>query len=394
MRTLEGPNAAGILFETEPLEPARFLERPNRFVVRFRRKGSDGLAYLANPGRLGEILLPDTTLLLARRAHTRMGWEALGATWLQRWPGDCGRSVLLNAARMNQLAEIVLRQRLIPELSDYSVAAREYRYRGSRIDFLLKKGTRSCLLEVKSVTLVEHGLGFFPDAVTARGRRHLETLAEAAGSQQAGVLFVVQGDADRFLPDFHNDLEFARAFGAARKDVAIHAVAFNPILTADRRLRFEGRPQQLAVPAEALTAGLNDGGLYILLTELARDTRIEVGRLGTTHFHRGWYAYAGSARRNLSQRIARHQRARKKLHYHIDYLRAWSAWARAYPIRAAPLGECELARELQRISAGPVQGFGCSDCGCGSHLFLFRQPPQHMPAFQELLTRLRHRSGA
>src|SRR5262245_66212501 len=81
-----------ILFATEPLERAVFLERPNRFMVRVQRRPQPPrgaatssrhasqrttLAHIGNPGRMGEILLPGTEVLLAHRPHTASRWEAV-----------------------------------------------------------------------------------------------------------------------------------------------------------------------------------------------------------------------------------------------------------------------------------------------------------------------------
>ena len=125
------------------------------------------------------------------------------------------------------------------------------------------------------------------------------------------MLFVVQGRADRFLPDFHNDLEFARAFGAARAAIDYFPLALEPTFGADRRLRFEGRPRPLAIPWDTFEAGVADGGLYLLLLRLARARRLEAGASGPRDFPGGWYAYVGSARRGLGKRIERHLRRGK-----------------------------------------------------------------------------------
>jgi sugar fermentation stimulation protein A len=73
-------------------------------------------------------------------------------------------------------------------------------------------------VEAKSVTLVEGGTALFPDAVTARGRRHLEELSRAVASgDRAAVVFVVQrDDAQRFAPHDESD----PAFGAALREAA------------------------------------------------------------------------------------------------------------------------------------------------------------------------------
>ncbi|HSL84160.1 MAG TPA: DNA/RNA nuclease SfsA, partial [Thermoanaerobaculia bacterium] len=101
----------------------------------------------------------------------------------------------------------------------------EHRLGRSRLDFLLRprddrEGGPPLLLEVKSVTLVEEGVALFPDAVTARGARHVRELAEhvRAGSHRAAVLFVVQRPgASRVLAAREIDPAFADALAGARE---------------------------------------------------------------------------------------------------------------------------------------------------------------------------------
>lgn len=380
------------LFETEPLQRGLFLERPNRFVVRYRKGARRGTAYIANPGRMGEILLPGTELLLARRLHTRTGVEAVGATWKRRWSGDRPRSIYLNTGRINDLAERLLQERKIPELARYRIERREFTVGRSRFDFLLTSGTRRYLLEVKSVTLVEEGLALFPDAKTDRGTRHLKELAHVAAQKgwRSGVLFIVQGGAQRFLPDFHNDPKFARTLRSVRGKVDLLPYRMEPSLRSDRRLVFQGSPRRLPIPWDRLEAGLVDGGLYLLAVQVPKALRLEVGALGRLAFRRGHYVYVGSARRGLSARVDRHLRRRKRLHWHIDFLRAQSPRVRGYPIRGAS-GECKLAKSLAGIGSGEVDGFGSSDCSCRSHLIYFPEDPWGTAPFQQLLTGLRHR---
>jgi len=90
---------------------------------------------------------------------------------------------------------------------------REYRYREGRVDFLLTGGCEPCLVEVKSVTLVENGEARFPDAPSARGARHVAELALACcEGYRAAVIFVVQrGDGGRFTPNDGCDPFFGMA---------------------------------------------------------------------------------------------------------------------------------------------------------------------------------------
>jgi sugar fermentation stimulation protein A len=383
------------LLVTGPLETALFLDRPNRFVVRYRKGRRDGIAYLANPGRLGEILLPGTRLLLEKRPGARIDRHAVGAIWQSRWDGDRPRAVFLDTGRINRLAERLLVEQRIPELAGARLVRREVTVGASRFDFLLERSGAPYLLEVKSVTLAERGLAMFPDARTERGRRHVEELAHLAGpGRGSGVLFLVQGAADRFLPDFHNDLEFACALRLARGSIDLLPYRLDPVLEGGR-LRFRGDPARLAIPDDLLDACVADRGLYLIVLRCDRRVDVEVGALGTLAFPPGFYVYVGSAQRSLGRRVERHLRIRKRVHWHVDFLRARCAAARAYPIRSAVVGECDLATEIRRISLGDVPSFGSSDCGCGSHLFRFEVDPTKTAAFQEVLTRLRHQpSGA
>ena len=106
---------------------------------------------------------------------------------------------------------------------------------------------------------------------------------------------------------------------------------------------------------------------YRLLIEVPKAVRCAMGRLSTFEFPAGVYVYTGSARRNLEARIARHQRADKKLRGHIDYLLG-APGVRITKVVRSRRNECRL----NQGSPGEVlvPGFGASDCqsGCGGHL--------------------------
>ncbi len=111
-------------------------------------------------------------------------------------------------------------------------------------------------------------------------------------------------------------------------------------------------------------------GIYALLLFLDIDLSIDVGALGKTSFKRGTYVYVGSAQNNLEKRVARHMRKEKKLFWHIDYFLD-SGFARILKVffkRGGKAEECVLANEIAK-RGDPINGFGCSDCNCGSHLF-------------------------
>ena len=102
----------------------------------------------------------------------------------------------------------------------------EYNYGHTRFDFFLSNKKERCLLEVKSTTLIEEGVAKFPDAVTERGRRHVNDLMKAREEgYRACVLFIVQrADAHTFAPCDEVDPEFGNALkNAAANRVEVYA---------------------------------------------------------------------------------------------------------------------------------------------------------------------------
>ena len=113
------------------------------------------------------------------------------------------------------------------------------------------------------------------------------------------------------------------------------------------------------------------GGTYTLVIDLPSETILRVGALGECRLPSGGYAYTGSALgAGGFSRVRRHRRtargAHDVRHWHIDYLLGGSD-ARIDRVVHAPGVDIECA-VAERLSEGPVAGFGASDCGCRSHL--------------------------
>lgn len=117
-------------------------------------------------------------------------------------------------------------------------------------------------------------------------------------------------------------------------------------------------------------------GVYLLLLRLPRAAEWPVaGR--TRKFPSGYYAYVGSARGGLAQRLARHVRTSQTVHWHVDALLARGT-VRDIQVRLTdnPEAECSLAREVACWpDAHPVPGFGAGDCRCPTHLVRFSRRP-------------------
>ncbi len=112
------------------------------------------------------------------------------------------------------------------------------------------------------------------------------------------------------------------------------------------------------------------GGAYLLILRLDSPCSIDVGALGRICFPEGDYAYAGSALVSLDSRIERHFSAKKKIHWHIDRLRARARPVEALVLRSRDDIECTLNTMVGTMEGAiPFAfGFGCSDCDCDTHL--------------------------
>ncbi|MBN1380683.1 MAG: DNA/RNA nuclease SfsA [Deltaproteobacteria bacterium] len=356
-----------------------FRRRLNRFVIECDVAGRTVRAHLPNPGRLWELLLSGRVVLLTRNKPAPGRTTLFTAMAVER----DGHLVLLHTQRTNDIAENLLETKRIRGLEDAWVVRREVSFGSSRFDFLLQRGDEEIILEIKSCTLFGDKIAMFPDAVTERGQRHLEHLAElAAGGKTCGVLWVVHTPAVRcFMPDYHTDLAFARTFLDLRDRLFYRAVEIR--WRDDLTLGDECR--ELEIPWGFLEREVHDRGSYLMQLHFPEDRKIEIGSLGRVFIKKGYYLYAGSAKKNLSRRVERHLRKKKRFFWHIDYLRDQAASCFAIPIRTSDNIEHELAAAVAKISDWSVPHFGASDCSCESHLFGMAQNPIHTPRFIELL---------
>ena len=372
-----------------PIQKARFVERPNRFLVRCHvdRLGIVE-AFLPNPGRLWELLLPDATLFLTPAAELDDSLTSRRKTrhTVLAVERD-GTPIFLHTHFTNRVARFLIERKRIPYLADTEVMRAEVPVGNSRFDFLLRKGGRDVYLEVKSCTLFGNGVAMFPDAVTERGQRHLLELA-SLGRRRARpvVLFLVHTPCVQwFMPDYHTDLAFSQSLLKVRNKVQVLPVA----VEWNRDLSLGPDVKTLEVPWAYLRREVKDRGSYLLLLRLEKNTSIEVGRLGRFLFQRGYYLYVGSAMRNLTARIDRHSRQRKKLHWHIDYLRQAADRVIALPIRSSERQECEIAQAFSDVFPHGPNRFGSSDCNCTAHLFWHPTNPLEHQSFHAVLQQYR-----
>ncbi len=228
------------------LIPAIFISRPNRFLTIIEIDGVQHESHLPDPGRLKELLTPGVKLLVkAETGDHRKTKFSTQAVYLDE------TLISLNSWLPNRYVEHLISGGHLPWLTEWSVRQREFTVDHSRFDFLLENGANTMFLEVKSVTLVEDKVAKFPDAVTARGTRHLNHLAELSkGGSYCTALFVVQReDAVLFRPQWERDPKLGLALVAAH-DAGVDVRVIKMKMTPARLIYLGELPWDLTVPTQ------------------------------------------------------------------------------------------------------------------------------------------------
>ncbi|MEO0292620.1 MAG: GIY-YIG nuclease family protein [candidate division WOR-3 bacterium] len=106
------------------------------------------------------------------------------------------------------------------------------------------------------------------------------------------------------------------------------------------------------------------------MIEVKKNIEENIGKLGKIGFEKGYYIYVGSAQSGVEKRVERHLKKEKRKFWHIDYLLSNENVLinEIYWKEGKKEGECKTAEKLLRYGK-PITNFGCSDCGCKSHLF-------------------------
>jgi sugar fermentation stimulation protein A len=195
----------------------RFLKREKRFFVSVELDGQEVLAHTNNTGTMLGLLRPGAPVLLSPAANPerKLKWtvEALGQ--------DCGQNffwVGVNTSMPNRLLTAFFEAGLLPWAEGYTGLKREAVNGESRLDGLFTgPGLPDLWVECKNVTLVEDCEAAFPDAVTSRGAKHLQTLMRLkAEGARAAMLYVIQRpDGKCFRAADYIDPAYAEALAEA-----------------------------------------------------------------------------------------------------------------------------------------------------------------------------------
>ena len=187
---------------------AVFLNRPNRFIAEVDINGRREIVHVKNTGRCKELLIPGCEVwLTAPGTPDRKTKYDLVAVRKSN-----GNLFNIDSQAPNKVTKEWLDEQ------GYDKVMPEYTYGDSRIDFYMERGDEQYLMEVKGCTLEVDGIGYFPDAPTERGVKHLRELAAAVGNGYKAMLaFVIQMDGvSEVRPNIDTHEEFGIALDEAK----------------------------------------------------------------------------------------------------------------------------------------------------------------------------------
>ncbi|NEX02005.1 sugar fermentation stimulation protein A [Pseudobutyrivibrio sp. NOR37] len=192
----------------ECIVEAKFISRPNRFIANVEVHGEEIKVHVKNTGRCKELLIPGRTVYLEKASNPD-----------RKTPFDLvAVETPIGIVNIDsQAPNAVVKEWLMKQ--DYDLVVPEYKYGNSRIDFYMEKGKDKYLLEVKGCTLIKDGIGYFPDAPTERGVKHLRELTAAIDKgYKAMAAFVIQVEGvSEVRPNIETHPEFGVALNEAKE---------------------------------------------------------------------------------------------------------------------------------------------------------------------------------
>jgi sugar fermentation stimulation protein A len=193
----------------------RLIKRYKRFLADVELDdGQVVTAHCTNSGSMKTALEEGAPVYLTPvddpNRKTRFTWEMIRLN--DHWVG-------INTNHPNRLAYEAIKNGEIERLPAYEQVRREVTWQGSRFDIYAENHQEKCFVEVKNVTMKAGKYALFPDAVTKRGKKHLDTLVKVKQEgMRAVMLYVVQRmDVDVFAPAVDIDPHYARSLREAYK---------------------------------------------------------------------------------------------------------------------------------------------------------------------------------
>ncbi|MBT3173748.1 MAG: DNA/RNA nuclease SfsA [Lentimicrobiaceae bacterium] len=184
-----------MIFNTN-LVHGKLIKRYNRFLADVSLDNGDIItAHCTNSGSMKSCIEVGASVYLTPNddpsRRTKFTWEMIYIN---------GGWVGVNTLMPNKLAFESISKNKITKLAGYNFVKREVKFLDSRFDIYAENGVEKCFIEVKNVTMKSDNYALFPDSVTSRGLKHLETLVKVKKSGiRAVMLYIIQRtDVDTF----------------------------------------------------------------------------------------------------------------------------------------------------------------------------------------------------
>lgn len=192
---------------------AKFIDRPNRFIAHVIIEGCKEAetVHVKNTGRCRELLVFGVEVILEdcieKNPERKTRYDLIAVK------KDAIGWINIDSQAPNKVVKEWLSKQ------DYDYVKPEYTYGNSRVDFYMEKDDQKYLLEVKGCTLEVDGVGYFPDAPTKRGVKHLRELAVACKQgYKCLIAFVIQMNGiQEVRPNVKMQPEFGIALEEAKE---------------------------------------------------------------------------------------------------------------------------------------------------------------------------------
>lgn len=367
-------------FDGITLHTGKLFERPNRFVAICEIGRSLVSCHLPNPGRLWELLTPNSELILTENEKGKTDFTVV-AVRTPRGP------VLLHTHRTNDLVQALLEQEAIPSLEGYSLVRREIQQGDSRFDFLLmdRRGA-PFFLEVKSCTLFGEEGAMFPDAPSSRATKHVSELGRISqGGISCGVLFVVHSSRPKwFCPEYHTDPDFARTIAAERDRLRIISLAID----WEDDMTVIKKPREIPLNWELLDRELKDRGGCIALFTLKNQLDIALPNGNHISMRDGHWALVSGASISLGKVLSRLNGKARKDASGWNRIRIETS-VKPIPFRSSTdIGE-KLKATLSTIASEEIRFEELKPGENVATLFRFDRNPMGITQFIDAIIRLR-----
>jgi len=225
----------------QKLVPGKLIRRYKRFLADVElENGEVVIAHCTNSGSMKTCLEENAPVYLTPvndpKRKTRFTWEMIYMN---------GGWIGINTSIPNKLAYEAIVNGSIEKLQGYTFVKPEVKFTDSRFDIYAENENEKCFIEVKNVSMKVGKYARFPDSVTTRGKKHLDTLMEAKKQgYRAVMLYIIQrSDIEIFGPAWDIDKTYAqtlvKAFHAGIEIIPLVASVNSDSIEIEKEIAFD-----------------------------------------------------------------------------------------------------------------------------------------------------------